>query len=183
MKNLSALLLLLLIGVSVSYKVVGNKESTPTHPKSERREIRENRRAVRQAESERLIDSIMIAKAFVFRPSTIQREPAGSMIMLSNPNFEIRVLDGAADIFLPYISGAVPPYRHSIINYTLPMVSKYVAIQTENGWQVTFNSNLFTASTYTFQFEINSKFGTTTLKLSNTWNNDVTYSGYITQIY
>ncbi|MFI3305437.1 MAG: DUF4251 domain-containing protein [Rikenellaceae bacterium] len=172
-----------IIAAALTYSVVANRESDNPNPKSERREVRENRRAERQAAMEREIDSLMVARAFVFRPSTIQREPAGRMTMLSNPNFEIRVWDGAADIFLPYISGVVPPYRHEIINYTLPLLSAYTALQTENGWTLSFQSNLFSASTYTFKFDINAKFGTTTLTLANTWNNNVTYTGIISRIY
>ncbi len=179
----STLILSLLFVGAICYTVIGDKTTENPNPKSERREVRENRRAERQAQMEQEIDSIMIAKAYVFRPSSIQREPAGRMNMLSNPNFEIRVWDGAADVFIPYISGVVPPYKHTIINYTLPFLSNYVAVQTENGWEVTFTSSLFSASTYTFKFEVNAKFGTSTLTLSNTWNNDVTYSGIITRIY
>lgn len=182
MKKTTLFLSVLLI-VALSFVVIGSIDSDPQNPKSERREIRENRRAERQAAMEREIDSIMIAKAWIFRPQTVQREPAGRMNMLSNPNFEIRVWDGAADIFIPYIEGITPPYKHTIINYTMPLLNNYVAIQTENGWQVTFKTSLFTASDFTFIFNVNAKFGTTTLTVKNTWNNDVTYNGSISRIY
>lgn len=182
MKKITLFLSILLIGATI-YAVVGKRDLAPENPKSERREIRENRRAERQAQMERQIDSIMLAKRWIFTPHTIQQEPAGRMQILTNPQFEIRVWDGSADIFIPYISGAVPPYKHTIINYTISMLSRYVAEQTDDGWNVSFSTSLFSASTFTFKFEINAKFGTTTLTLSNVWSNDVTYTGSVTPIY
>ncbi len=182
MKKITLFLSILLVG-AIIFAVVGNKELTPENPKSERREVRENRRAERQAAMERQIDSIMIAKTWIFTPHTIQQEPAGRMQILTNPQFEVRVWDGSADVFLPYIAGVTPPYKKRIINYTIPMLNDYAAIQTEDGWAVSFNTTLFSASTYTFKFEVNAKFGTTTLTLSNVWNSDVTYTGSITPIY
>lgn len=180
----STLILSLSLLVAVCYTVIGNRsqEQSP-NPASERRELRESRRATRQAEMEHEIDSLMVAKAFIFRPNTIVREPTGSMQMLSNPNFEIRVWDGAADIFMPYISGNIPPFRHSLLNYTITRLDNYTATRSDNGWSVSFNSNLFSASKYTFLFEVNSKFGTTVLTLENSFNNDVRYSGLISKIY
>lgn len=177
-----SILLLIVVGFA-TYIVTGQKEDVNPNPKSERREVRENRRAERQAEMEQQIDSIVMARAFQFTPTTIQHEPAGRMLMLSNPQFEIGIYDGAADIFIPYISGITPPYRHSIINYTVPILNKYISIQTDNGWDVSFTTSLFSASEYKFDFEINAKFGTTTLTISNTWNNDVTYTGTISRYY
>ncbi len=171
------------LAIAICFAVVGNKSSEPTSPSAERREVRETRRANRQAAMERQIDSIVMAKAFTFYPQTMQQEPAGRMQMLSNPNFEIRIMDNAADIFLPYIKGITPPYRHTILNYTISGLDRYISIQTDEGWSVKFRSSLYGAATYTFNFEINAKFGTTTLTLSNTWDNDVTYMGTIRPIY
>ncbi|MFI3258946.1 MAG: DUF4251 domain-containing protein [Rikenellaceae bacterium] len=182
MKRSTFILSSLLI-VAVCFVVIGDKSAPSANPKSERRELREARRAEQQAAMEREIDSIVLARAFIFRPQTAQVEPAGRMLMLSNPNFEVRIWDGAADIFIPYISGPIPPYRHTIINYTITRLDGYTAIQTENGWRITFSSGLYTASRFNFDFEINSKFGSTTLTLSNTMNNEVSYSGMITKIY
>lgn len=182
MKKITLFLSILLVG-AITVAVVGKKDLAPENPKSERREVRENRRAERQAQMEKQIDSIMIAKRWRFVPTTIQQEPAGRMQILSNPQFEIRVWDGSADIFIPYISGVTPPYKNRIINYTVSILERYVTVQTEDGWDVSFNTSLFSASTFTFKFSINAKFGTTTLTLSNIWNNDVTYTGMVYPIY
>lgn len=181
MKKITLFLSLLLIG-AVAFTVIGRKSSTPK-PSQEPREIREQRRAARQAAMEKMIDSIVLAKAFQFMPNTMQQDPAGSMQMLSNANFEVGIWNGSADIFLPYIKGMVPPYRHSILNYTISDLQNYTTEQTDNGWRVSFNSGLYSASTYTFIFEINSKFGTTNLSLKNQWYNTVQYTGTIMQYY
>ncbi|MFI3247918.1 MAG: DUF4251 domain-containing protein [Rikenellaceae bacterium] len=181
MKKITLFLTLLLIS-AVGIAVIGKKNNS-SNPSQEPREIREQRRAARQAAMEKKIDSIVLAKAFQFMPNTMQQEPAGRMQMLSNANFEVGIWNGAADIFIPYIKGITPPYRHTIINYTIPSMENYITEQTDDGWRVSFSTNLFSASTYTFIFEINSKFGTTTLNVKNQWYNTVQYLGTITQYY
>ncbi len=173
--------LFLCVGLA-AYSVIGTRP-TPTSPKSEKREVREQRRAARQAEYERLTDSIVLAHAFQFIPQTMQQEIAGPMRMLSNPNFEVGIYDDAADIFLPYIKGMAPPYHYTILNYTIPGMSDFVTEQTASGWRVSFTTSLYSASTYTFVFEINSKYGGATLNVKNTWNNTVQYTGSISRYY
>ncbi len=180
MKKITLFLTLLLI-CAVGFSVIGRKNTT-SDPTQEPREIREQRRAARQAATEKRIDSIVLNKTFRFLPNTMQQEPAGRMQPLSNANFELDIWGGnTAEIFLPYIKGIVPPYHHTIINYTVPGIQNYVSEQTLNGWRVSFTTSLFSASTYTFILDINSKFGTTTLNLKNQWYNTVQYNGVVTQ--
>lgn len=176
--TLCATAIILILGCVVT---IGNKNNGS--PKSEARQIREQRREQRQAAMEKQIDSIVLARAFKFMPQSFQLQPAGRSNMVANPNFEVRIDQNYADIFLPYIEGITPPYRHVIINNTITSFKGYTSIQTENGWTVTFKTSLYTASDYTFTFEINSKFGTTNLSVDNPWGNDVTYSGMIVRIY
>ncbi len=176
------LLFSLLIVGAICYTVVGDKDETPANPASERREVREARRAQRQAEMEHMIDSIVVARAYIFYPQTIQLEPAGRMTNLSNPNFELRVWRGAADIFMPYISGFTPPYRHTIFNSTVTILNDYISRQSENGWNISFQADLYNASGCTFELDVSSKFGTTTLTIDNPWGNDVEYTGILSQI-
>ena len=89
--------------------------------------------------------------------------------------------DGTADITLPYIKGYVPPYYVTIINYTVSDLQGYITEQTHEGWMVTFSTSLFSASTYTFTFEIFSRTGGATL--TNPWYNPVQYTGSISQLY
>lgn len=162
--------------------VIGQSESKLT-AKQEKREVREKRRADKQAAYEKTIDSLVLSRTFQFNPQTMQMQPAGSTRMMSNPNFNMGYWDGTIDIFLPYIKGYVPPYHNVVINYTLPSVQNYLTEQTDDGWRVSFESSLFTASTYSFILEISSRFGGATLTIKNPWYNDVQYWGSISRLY
>ncbi len=176
-------LFLLTVSLCVISAVVIGQANKTLSPKEEKREIREKRRADKQAAYEKSIDSIVLARTFQFNPQSMQREPAGSMKMLSNPNFNVGYWDGTIDVFMPYIKGYVPPYHTTIINYTLPSVENYITEQTTDGWMVTFNTSLFSAGTYTFSLEISSKYGGATLVIKNPWYNDVQYFGSISKLY
>ncbi len=162
--------------------VIGQAEGQLS-AKEERREVREKRRADRQAAFEKSIDSIILSRNFQFNPQTMQRQIAGSMHLLSNPNFTVGYWDTTIDVFLPYIKGIMPPYHNVILNYTIPSVQNYVTEQTDNGWIVTFETSLFSAGTYTFSLEVSSKYGGATLTLKNPFYNTVQYSGTISQLY
>ena len=112
-----------------------------------------------------------------------QRQPAGPMRQIMNPAFNVGMWDGTADITLPYIKGYVPPYYVTIINYTVSDLQGYITEQTHEGWMVTFSTSLFSASTYTFTFEIFSRTGGATLTITNPWYNPVQYTGSISQLY
>lgn len=170
------------IATVIGYVVIGRDPNVGS-PSSEAREVREQRREQRQAAMEQQIDSIVMARSFRFLPQTMQLEPAGRMIMLSNPNFEVWVDGGAADIFIPYIKGIAPPYSHVILNNTILSMDSYTAVQTENGWSITFGSSLYSGGSYTFSFDIYAKVGTATLVVNNPWFNEVSYSGVISRIY
>ena len=59
----------------------------------------------------------------------------------------------------------------------------YTTEQTHEGWMVTFSTSLFSASTYTFTFEIFTRTGGANLTITNPWYNPVEYSGSISQLY
>jgi hypothetical protein len=113
----------------------------------------------------------------------MQQQPAGPMQIISNPNFDLALWDTTVDICLPYIKGFVPPYTLTILNYTVPSVDHYFAEQTAEGWSVSFETSLFSASTYTFTFEISSRIGGVTLTVTNPWYNTVQYTGTLSQLY
>ena len=146
-------LLLCVVGATV----IGQKKNLS--PKEERREVREKRRADRIASFEKTMDSVILSRNFQFNPQTMQRQPAGPMRQIMNPAFNVGVWDGTVDICLPYIKGYVPPYYVMILNYTVPNVQGYTTEQTHEGWMVTFSTSLFSASTYTFTFEIFTRTG------------------------
>lgn len=173
---LTAVLLLI-----AAASVIGQKKNLS--PKEERREIREKRRAQRIADYERMMDSVILSRNFQFNPQTMQQLPAGSMRQVLNPAFNVGVWDATVDVCLPYIKGFVPPYYATVLNYTVPSVQGYTAEQTHEGWLVTFTSPLFSASTYTFTFEIYTRTGGATLTIANPLYNSVQYSGTISQLY
>lgn len=163
------------------YTVIGQRKALS--PKEERREVREQRRAQRIAEFEKFTDSLVLSRNFQFNPQTMQQMPAGPMRQILNPAFNVGIWNDAVDICIPYIKGYVPPYYTTILNYTVPSVQGYTSEQTHEGWMVTFNTTLFSASTYTFTFEIYSRTGGAVLTVSNPWYNPVQYSGTISQLY
>ena len=117
-------------------------------------------------------------------PSQTPTLKAGLMIWRMGPaGCRCMVWDGTVDICLPYVKGYVPPYYTTIINYTVPNVQGYTTEQTHEGWMVTFSTSLFSASTYTFTFEIFSRTGGANLTITNPWYNPVEYSGTISQLY
>lgn len=151
--------------------------------RNERREEREKRRAQRLAEYTHYVDSLVMSHNFRFTPQTMQQQPAGSMRVISNPNFSLSMWDTTVDICLPYLKGYTPPYRYVILNYTIPQISNFVTEQTHDGWTVTFTSSLFSAQTYTFTLEIYSIEGGGTLSISTPSYNTVQYSGTISGLY
>ena len=159
------------------------QKQRPVSPREERKEAREKRRAERIANYEKFMDSVVMSRHFQFNPQTMQRQPAGPMRQIMNPNFEIGIWGDVVDVCLPYIKGYVPPYTLSVINYTLPEVQNYTTEQTSDGWTVSFSTSLFSAGTYTFTFEIYSRMGGATLTVTNPWYSPVQYTGNITALY
>lgn len=183
MKKYLLILTALLAGL-MCYAVMGGRspKKDPT-PKEERREQREQRRAERLQKYEKFMDSLVLSRNFQFNPQTMQQQPAGAMRIINNPHFSVGVWDDTIDICLPYIKGYVPPYYVTVLNYTVSDVQGYTTEQTHEGWMVTFSTSLFSASTYTFTFEIFSRTGGANLTITNPWYSPVQYSGSISQLY
>ena len=129
-------------------------------------------------------DSIVLSRNFEFNPQTIQQQPAGTMQFITNTVYTVTLWRGSLDVCLPYYAGYVPPYKHVLLNTGVPNVSNYTEQKTEQGWMVSFKANLYaTAIDYTFTFEIDARYGSATLTISNTWYSPVQYTGTITRIY
>ena len=183
-KYLSILALLLIVVASFSILKGGNENlKRDAEQRSERRELREKRREERLQRYEKFLDSLILSRSWQFNPQTMQQEPAGAMRVITNPHYEVTLWDDTADICIPYIKGYVPPYYLTIINYTVPGISNYIAEQTSEGWMVSFTTSLYSATTYTFIFEISAKMGGCTLTIKNPWYNTVQYTGTISQLY
>ncbi|MFI3266728.1 MAG: DUF4251 domain-containing protein [Rikenellaceae bacterium] len=129
------------------------------------------------------IDSLILSRNFRFRPMTMQQQPAGSPHQIYNPNADLTISDNSLDVSLPYIQGAVPPYRMVMLNYITSDMNGYVAEQTTNGWTITFSSSLFGANTYTFKFSVYSTSGMATLDISTPMYNTVSYNGSLSGLY
>lgn len=85
-------------------------KSQRTEVREQRHEERVKRRAERLAAFEKHMDSIILSRNFQFNPSSMQRQPAGPVRQLINPNFTVGFWDGTVDVCLPYIKGYVPPF-------------------------------------------------------------------------
>ncbi len=157
-------------------------QSRTSSSREERHAARVQSRAERLANYEKHVDSLVMSQNFTFNPNSFQLQPAGSTRQIYNPQFEVGVWGSTLDILLPYIKGYTPPYRIVMLNYTVPTIRDYVAERTSEGWEVTFSSSLFSASTYNFTFEIFSRTGGANLTIANMQYNTVQYSGMISNV-
>lgn len=105
-----------------------------------------------------------------------------SSVPISQPDFQVVFKPSYTDITLPYIIGVTPPYRNVLLNGVLPEVSNYKAINNEGGWEITFNSNVFTSNVHTFTLKINSVTRSATLTVTTPEYNPVVYMGNIAQL-
>lgn len=159
-------------------------QKTAREERREQRHLeREQRRAERIAAYQQKIDSMVLLGAFEFVPQTMQRQPAGKMRNIVNPHFTLRIMEREADICLPYVKGTMPPYRISILNYSVANLKNYLTQQTKLGWQVSFSTSLFSAAPYEFTLDIYSHTGGALLTVNNSWSDPMQYSGMISEIY
>lgn len=161
-------------GATPAATTTGQKDSREV-----KREEREKEREAKSAAFERSIDSMVMAHNFTFLPSSFQMEPAGNMRQISNPNFRMGVYPDYVDIMLPYYRGMTPPYVITVLNYTVSNPDKLLYMQTDHGWEISFETNLYSSYKYTFRFTIYKKTGETELSIDSDFLNEVTYSGTI----
>ncbi len=144
-----------------------------------RREEREKERAAKQADFERFIDSLVMTHNFTFLPTDFQMQPAGRLRQITNPNFRIGIYPTYVDICIPYYRGMTPPYVITVMNYTVPNPDKMLYVQRSKGWDVSFQSSLYSSNNYTFKFSIEGTTGEATLDIESDFLNTVTYTGSI----
>ncbi len=143
---------------------------------------RMEQRAARLAAYERQIDSLITSHNYRFMPETMQQLPAGMMRNLVSAIYEVTVMTDAVDVFIPFLKGYVPPYYPVVFNYVLPTVSNYHAEKDSNGWHISFQTTMFSATDYTFLFEISPHYGDVVLTISSPYYNSVQYTGNIVGI-
>ena len=176
---ISLLALIAIVGFVASGDAQSDSISQKKLEREQKHEARRQQRAERLAASERHLDSLIISRNFRFLPQTMQQLPAGMMRNLSNPVYELAFFDDAIDVCLPFLKGYTPPYYPVVFNYILSSVQNYHAVKDEHGWQITFQSTMYSASTYTFTLEVYAKYGGALLTLSTPFYNSVQYSGNI----
>ena len=154
-------------------------ESNDKNSRQAQHEARQQQRAQRLAEYREHLDSTILSHNYRFVPQTMQQLPAGMMRNLQNPCYEIIVWSEAVDVCSPFLKGYTPPYYPVVFNYVLSSVQGYTVEQTDYGWHVTFQSTMFTATTFTFSFEIYSHYGGATLTISSPFYNSMQYTGNI----
>ena len=178
---ISTMVVLMTLMLVVGIDAQTDKAAQSSANSSAKQEARRQRRAERLAEYEKYIDSLVTSHHFRFVPQTMQQLPAGMMRNLVNPNYEVTVNGGEVDVCIPFLKGYVPPFYPVVFNYVLPMVEGYTAEQTNDGWNVTFRTTLFSATDYTFSLEIYSHYGAM-LTISSPFYNSVQYTGNIMAI-
>ncbi len=175
----AATTLLLATALQIPVSAVTLENEASKEERQEEKEARAKAREQKQAEYERFVDSLVIAKTFAFIPSTFEMEPAGRPRNISNPTFRMDFLyKGDVDICLPYFKGITPPYMITVLNYTITPRG-YIAVQTDHGWNIKFTSSLYSSNTYTFEMTIYKKTGEVNLDISTDLYNTVTYTGSI----
>ena len=166
----------------VSTEAQGEAAATTAADRSAKQQQRQQKRAERLAAYEKYVDSLVLSRNFRFVPQTMQQMPAGMMRNLLNPNYEVAFWDTEVDVCIPYLKGYTPPYYPVVFNYVLTYVDNLTTEQTHDGWNVTFSTSMFSATTYTFSMEIYSRYGGATLSISNPFYNTVQYTGNIFSI-
>ena len=96
------------------------------------------------------MDSIVLNRYYKFMPTSFQQEPAGNMHQIYSIMYSLAMYKDYVDIDIPYIVGVVAPYHLTIMNYITFDIQKYTAVQNEDGWTISFSSNLYSDNTYVY---------------------------------
>ena len=174
MKKLILTLLVVAAGMAVEVNA-----QEPTR-REIRREEREATRAGRQVAFERFVDSLVMSQSFRFLPRSFQMMPAGRRRQISNPNFRVQLFPSFVDVHMPFYYGRTPPFVISVINRSIPSPRGMLFEQREGGWEVSFESHMFTSGNHRFRFSIDSVTGDCRLTVDSPFHNRVVYSGIIT---
>lgn len=182
MKYLYLILAASLIAVSASAQTPEEVGMTREQMESRHAE-RVQERAARHESDLRYMDSVVLSRNFQFTPDQFQQQPAGMMHSIYSILYYLSVRGDYVDIDMPYISGTVAPYRLTIMNYITFDVQNYTAVQDEDGWTISFSSNLYTTNKYTFTLKIYSVTREGVLDVSSQQYPTVTYYGTVSAIY
>lgn len=140
---------------------------------------RVSRREARQAEYEKGIDDLILSGNYRFKPDNFRKEPAGMLQYIRNQACEITMSGSSLEIFLPYYTGSVAPYRLIMLNTTTNNIRDYSAVKDDDSWIITFQARLFAQDDYDFKIIVTPKTGHAELTLSVPFGITMTYNGYI----
>ena len=172
----------IIIAVALTLNVAA-QEKTPEPLQKEQLESKQmervERREARRAAYVKYIDSLVLSGNFQFDPSQFQLMPAGMMHNIYNPVYELEIYPSYIDIYLPFFMGITPPYSLRVLNYVTYDKQKYTAVKTDNGWTVTFSSNLYSPRTYQFKLEVYVVSGQAVLYVTNDFAVSTVYYGSI----
>lgn len=176
MKYFFALLAVSLIAISASAQNNGNQMD------SRHQERMQSRDARHQAEISQM-DSIVLSRYYKFTPTQFAQEPAGNPHTIYGINYSLSLYNDYIDVDLPYLVGSVAPYRLTVMNYITFDMKKYTAVQNDNGWTISFQSDLYSVNTYTFTLQIYSITREAVLNIASELYPTVTYNGSLERIY
>lgn len=183
MKHLFLILAASMIALSAAAQAPEDESGMTRDQREQRHEQRVEERTVRHQNEQKYMDSVILSRNFKFTPSSFQQEPAGNMHTIYSILYSLSIRSDYMDIDIPYIAGEVPPYHLTILNYITFDMRNYTAVQTDEGWTISFKSNLYSTNTYTFTFQIYSVTREAVLNIASQMYPTVTYFGTLQPIY
>lgn len=177
-------IILCLSGLLISLTAMSQATGAGSQEEFEsRRAAKIQERDARHQSEIKYVDSLVLSRNYKFTPENFQQEPAGEMHNIYGIVYTFEMFsDNYMSIDLPYIAGAVPPYRMTVMNEMTKDIQKYTAVQDSDGWTITFSSNLYSDNTYTFTFKIYSITQECELNIVSDLYPTVTYNGTITPL-
>ena len=183
MKLLYLILVATMLALSAAAQAPEDESTMTREQREQHHEQRVEERAVRHQNELKYMDSVVLSRNYKFVPNSFQQEPAGNMHQIYSVLYFLSMRGDYIDIDMPYLVGEVPPYHLTIMNYITFDIQKYTAVQDEDGWTVSFMSNLYSTNTYTFTFKIYSITREAVLTLASQMYPTVTYNGTVQAIY
>ncbi|MCD8100957.1 MAG: DUF4251 domain-containing protein [Alistipes sp.] len=176
---------LLLLCLSVCGIAAGTAAYGQAPQEESRHEQRVREREEKTREYCMYMDSLVRSHVYVFKPQSMQMQPAGRQQQIINPNFRMDVRADYIDLYLPFIAGRVPPYRTRVLNYTLTNIPEYRAEQSEDGqeWTITFSTTIVGSTRFQFTLTVTTCTGDAMLEIRSAENNTVKYNGFLTKNY
>lgn len=150
---------------------------TPIYQDDNQSMDRVERRQIKAQRFAASLDSLVMSRAFVFLPNSMQEIPGGWMQMIYNQFYYVGVMKDHVEVHLPVIRGTVMPY-YEILNFDTFEVKNYQASRAQFGWNISFNLIAKNDLVYTINIMIYSMTGETVMNLL-TVSNTIRYVGYL----